>query len=211
TLEPSASKYTVKVFARLADESCRDEPSFEHVYHVWPTYDGAAGDPDSLAIAHDAPEIVGWATGYVAPIEYGEGVDDEWRTPELALGEATGNALDVVSLGNGGQLTLTFDPPIADSEGPDLAVFGNSFGPTFLELAYVEVSSNGKDFERFDSAYLGESDISAFGTHEPSLMGGLAGKHQAKFGTPFDLGLLRYRRSVQEGRVDLGAIAYVRF
>ena len=211
TLETRASKYAVKVFARQSDPACRDEPSFEHIYDVWPAYDGAAGEPDALAVPHDAPEIVGWAADYVTPIDYGNDVDQAWRNPELALGEATGDTLDVVSLGNGGQITLIFDPPIADGSGADFAVFENGFSATFLELAYVEVSSNGEDFERFDSAYLGESAISAFGTQQASLMGGLAGKHAAKFGTPFDVALLRYRDSVQKGIVDLGAIAYVRF
>jgi hypothetical protein len=79
-----------------------------------------------------------------------------------------------------------------------------------LELGFVEVSSNGVDFARFDSAYIGETELGSFGTQPPNLMAGLAGKHRQGFGTPFDLELLRFRSLVQSGAVDLAAITHVR-
>ena len=55
--------------------------------------------------------------------------------------------------------TVTFASPIYNGEGPDFAVFENGFDiddeydPTgvlhFLELAFVEVSSDGENFFRF--------------------------------------------------------------
>jgi hypothetical protein len=210
TLPVRSSAYFIKVFARIKEPDCLESASFEHLYEVRPSYDGAAEQPDSLAVPMSAPEIVGWATDYQEPIDYGTDIDEKFQTPELALGPALGDALDIVALGNGGVFTLSFDPPIANGEGADFAVFENSFSDTFLELGYVEVSSNGTDFVRFDSAYLGEDEVAAFGNHEAASIAGLAGKHRQGFGTPFDLDLLRYRPAVQRSLVDLSAIRHVR-
>jgi len=71
-----------------------------------------------------------------------------------ALGVAEGNSVDVLSLGDMGQATLTFDVEIEDGEGWDFAVFENSLDDTFLELAFVEVSSDGEDFYLFPAVSL---------------------------------------------------------
>lgn len=202
--------YALKVFARLADQSCRDTPRFEHIYEVRALYPGAAGDPASGAVEASDASIVAWASEVVEPVSYGSDLDDAFKTPELALGPAEGNSFDIVALGNGGSITLRFDPPIRNGDGPDFLVFENGFSDTFLEFGFVEVSSDGSEFVRFDSAYLGTEMVTAFGMQEPSLVAGLAGKHRQGFGTPFDLELLRYRTVVQLGRVDLGAVGYVR-
>jgi len=73
---------------------------------VLETYPPAAGQDGSTAIYKDDPAIQGWATGYVSPVSYGADLDDRWRTPERALGPAKGDSADVVSLGNGGSITL---------------------------------------------------------------------------------------------------------
>jgi hypothetical protein len=102
----------------------------------------------------------------------------------------------VVSLGDGGSITLGFDYAIANGVGPDFCVFENGFGVgerVFGELAYVEVSSNGTDFFRFPSVSLTPADPAAgdqvptFGTIDPTDVHNLAGKHGAMTGTPFDL------------------------
>ena len=63
-----------------------------------------------------------------------------------------------VSLGDGGTVVLTFPQPIGDVPGPDFAVFENGFkafdNSFFLELAHVEVSSDGVNFYRFPSSSL---------------------------------------------------------
>jgi hypothetical protein len=65
-------------------------------------------------------------------------------------------SLDVVSLGNGGSITLTFgDTSIVDGEGPDFIVFENAFyagGDTekpFAELGTVAVSEDGATWTEF--------------------------------------------------------------
>jgi hypothetical protein len=197
----------LKVFARVAGGECAER--FEHVYDVRDAYPTRAGEPESDAVALDDARITTWATGFVDPVSWGSDVDSPWRDPEQALGPAQGTSLDVVGLGNGGRIVLTFEPPIADGLGADLAVFENSFDDTFLELGFVEVSSDGTHFVRFDSAYLGQEPVSAFGRHEPSVVGGLAGKYRQGYGTPFDLSTLTGKPAVVQGAVDLGAIRFV--
>lgn len=172
-------------------------------------YAPAAGQPGSTGVHMDDPAFVGWATGYIDYIP-GRNVDAIWRTPGKALGKAIGSSYDVVSLGRGGQITLTFDPPIEDGEGWDFAVFENSFSDTFLELAYVEVSTNGQDFVRFDSISLTPNPVGGFGTVDPTDIDGLAGKYRQGYGTPFDLQDLAGKAEVLAGYVNLAQIGYVK-
>jgi len=172
-------------------------------------YAPAAGQPGSTAVHMDDPAFVGWATGYRDYIAGGN-VDTTWQTPEKALGKAVGGSYDVVSLGRGGQITLTFNPPIEDGEGWDFAVFENSFSDTFLELAYVEVSTNGQDFVRFDSISLTPNPVGGFGNVDPTDIDGLAGKYRQGYGMPFDLQDLAGKTEVLAGDVDLARIGYVK-
>ena len=149
-------------------------------------YAPAAGQDGSTAIYMEDEAFLAWATGYENYI-IGDNVNSSWQTPEKALGEAVGDSYDIVCLGRGGEITLTFDTPIADGDGYDFAVFENSFNDTFLELGYVEVSSNGTDFFRFDNDSLTESMVGGFGAVDPTNITGLAGKYKQGYGTPFDL------------------------
>lgn len=199
----------ITVFARVADPAC-DAGWFSHRYTVVAAYPGPAGTPDTTAIARDDPRIAGWAAA-VEALELGAGSDDpKLRDPARALGPAEGTALDAVSLGEGGTITLRFDPPIADGVGPDLAVFENGFSASFLELGIVEVSSDGVHFVRFDCASLGTSPLGPFGTLDTTLLAGLAGKYEQGHGTPFDLASLRARPEVQVGALDLARVTLVR-
>lgn len=208
TLELAALSGETRVVARVVDESCAPIWIFDALYNVQATYAPAAGQEGSTAIADDSALFVAWATGH-ASVNYGTDVNESFRTPEKAYGEPGGSA-DIVVLGNGGDITLTFDAPITNGEGADFAVFENSFSDGFLEIAFVEVSSDGENFVRFDSAYLGTDPVSAFGSHSPTLMGGLAGTFRAMFGSPFDLQWLSNKPEVADGRVDLDAITHVR-
>ncbi len=152
-------------------------------------YAPAAGQVGSTAVSKDDPGIVAWATGYQNYIA-GTDVDTTWQTPGKALGPAAGTSFDVVSLGNGGQITMTFAQPITDGAGADFAVFENAFSDTYLELAFVEVSSDGVNFFRFPTHSLTASPVSAFGNVDPTDISGFAGKYRQGFGTPFDLSLL---------------------
>jgi len=199
----------VRVFARIADPDCPDPEVFAFTYQVQPLYPPAAGEEGSPAVAADDEDIVGWATG-VEDVSFGAEVDDQWRDSEAALGPAEETASGIVSLGRGGSITLSFDPPIADGPGFDLAVFENGFTDDYLELGLVEVSSDGANFLRFAHAYLGEEPVDSFGLLDTTLVGSLAGKYRRGFGTPFDLAVFTQTAEVREGVVDLQAIRYVR-
>ncbi|HDM76415.1 MAG TPA: PEP-CTERM sorting domain-containing protein [Deltaproteobacteria bacterium] len=149
-------------------------------------YAPAAGQPGSTAIHMDDPAFIAWATGWENYLP-GDYVNDTWKTPEKALGPAVGTSYDIVCLGRGGEITMTFDTPIADGEGWDFAVFENSFNDTFLELAYVEVSSDGEHFFRFPNDSLTSSPVGPFGSVDPTNIDGLASKYRQGYGTPFDL------------------------
>jgi hypothetical protein len=157
----------------------------------------------------DDPAIVDWADG-VAEYLPGDEIDATWQNADEALGPAEGSSFDIVCLGRGGEITLTFDPPISNGDGWDLAVFENGFRDTFLELAFVEVSSNGVDFVQFDGASLTLIPVPAFGSLDPTDVDGLAGKYRQGYGTPFDLQDLADKASVTSGLVDLDAITHVR-
>jgi hypothetical protein len=145
-----------------------------------------AGDEVDPYLDKSSSLIQAWATGYTgyAP---GENVSDSWENPTEALGQAEGNAYDVVSLGDGGQITLTFSRPIIDGPDYDFAVFENSFSSSFLELAYVEVSSDGEHFVRFRSQSLTSQADGTGGKMDADEITGLASEHKQGRGTQFDL------------------------
>ena len=149
-------------------------------------YAPAAGQPGSTAFHMDDPAFVGWATGYENYL-VGSDCSANWQTPEKALGKAVGTSHDIVSLGRGGEITLLFDNAIKNGQGYDFAVFENGFSDTFLDLAWVEVSSDGENFFRFDNDSQTTSPVAAFGTVDPTNLTGLAGKYKQGYGTPFDL------------------------
>jgi hypothetical protein len=127
-------------------------------------------------------------------------VDATWQQPEEALGPAGTETGGVAVLGRGGEITLTFARPLTDGTGPDFAVFENGFASGFLELAYVEVSSDGEHFVRFPAYSLTAEPVPGFGTIDPTLITGLAGKYRLGYGTPFDLGILEtaYQAAVKK-------------
>ncbi|MDO9511899.1 MAG: T9SS type A sorting domain-containing protein [Bacteroidales bacterium] len=127
--------------------------------------------------------------------------------PESATGKAEGNANEVLSLGDGGSATLCFPNGIRNGEGFDFAVFENSFNDDFLELALVEVSSDGQNFYRFPSVSLTqtESQVATFGTLDATKIHNLAGKYRMGFGTPFDLEDLK-----NTAGLDINRITHVR-
>lgn len=113
----------------------------------------------------------------------------------------------VVSLGDSGVITLSFPHRIQNGVGPDFAVFENSFNSTYLELAFVEVSSDGNHFIRFPSTSLTPTVIQLGNDAimEATKIDNLAGKYKAGFGTPFDLELLK-----DSSNLDLQNIKFVR-
>jgi len=153
-------------------------------------YAPVAGSIGTTAMHKDSSAFTDWASA--CTIERG------WKNiTDTTLGKtSTGDIYSateksgingVVSLGDGGSAILTFSSPIINGNGPDFAVFENAFNNTFLELAHVEVSSDGINYFRFESFSLSQintqiiSDVNATGIQN------LAGKYRAQFGTPFDL------------------------
>ncbi|MES2514637.1 MAG: T9SS type A sorting domain-containing protein [Bacteroidota bacterium] len=150
------------------------------------------GQTGTTAMYKDSSAFVGWATNckvirglqdISAPGSGYANVGDS--TSALSIAGTTG----IVSLGDGGQAILQFAAPIIDLPGFDLAVFENSFDNTFLELAFVEASSDGINFFRFPA--VSNTDTSAqtgsFGSTDATLINNLAGKYKGLYGTPFDL------------------------
>ena len=206
------------------------------------TNDGIQGFVDEKV----NPVFKGWATSVVEyqPYDLQEIIDyasNPWSggnvyyDPEKALGEVTGNNLDIVSLddmnqseidawlsdpdsSNGpGYVTLGFACGISNGQGYDFAVFENAFGSAtsvFAELGYVEVSTNGTDFARFDSVSLTEELVGGYGQIDPTDVYNLAGKHINAYGdsvgTGFDLEDLLNNALVLAGLVDLDDINFVR-
>ena len=181
----------------LTEKGCNDNP--------WSELIAVVEEP----IDKDDEKIVAWASGYENYI-VGEGVTEEWQTPEKALGKAVGDSYDVVVLGDGGSIVLTFAKPITDGVGADFAVFENSFNDGFLELGTVEVSSDGENFVAFDHFYLGLEKIGGTGSHDASLIWGFAGKFRQGKGTMFDLADLKGKPEVVDGSVNLEAITHIK-
>lgn len=162
-------------------------------------YAPAAGEPGSTAISYDDSRFVGWATnvelqrGYVdigdTSIYYGNSNKATFGTENDAVGPATNLTTDVVSLGDSGIAIVTFAAPLKNGLGPDFAIFENGLSNTFLELAHVEVSSDGINYYRFPShsETQTESPIGGFGMLEPTYLNNFAGKYKVGYGTPFDL------------------------
>ena len=154
------------------------------------------GQAGSTAVSMSSNAIVAWADGYL-DMQYGASVATTFQTPEKALGPAEDNSFDIVSLGRGGQITLTFPHGISDGSGVDFAVFENSFSDTFLELAHVEVSSDGTNFVRFPNYSATPGAVGGFGAVDTTKIHGLAGKYRRGYGTPFDLNELRIAHNAQ--------------
>ncbi len=150
---------------------------------------------DADGIASTNAGLLCWADGWTNYLP-GTNVTVQWQTPANATGAAQGDlgglgaTNGVVSLGDGGSIVLSFPVPITDGPGPDFAVFENAFSPDFLEVAFVEVSSDGANFFRFPNHCLETNWIdtySATNATDPAAYGGFAGKHVQGSGTPFDL------------------------
>jgi hypothetical protein len=119
---------------------------------------GACGGDDEDG--HEA--CVPWATSLVA-FDAGEGAGyGADGLPGVVLGppdggKSTQGALDVVSLGVGGTITLELGCPVVDGDGPDLFVYENPFvvagGPrVFADPAEVAVSVDGETWAAFPCA-----------------------------------------------------------
>lgn len=176
-------------------------------------YAPAANETGTTALFKDSAAFVNWANLVVA-IERGPRNIAVAGSPSVdfgeetnALGKAEGNGTEVVSLGDGGTIVLGFPHPIRDGAGHDFAVFENSFDHDFLELAHVEVSTDGLRFVRIPSVSLTptEEQIGGFGTLRADQIHNLAGTYMQGYGTPFDL-----QDVADSSGIDLENIRYVK-
>ncbi len=163
----------------------------------------------SDGIHKDSSLLKSWATGYEA-VKYGKDFSsDRFKKPENAIGKADADqSSGFVSLGTGGSIVLTFRHPVTDGAGYDFAVFAENFNDTALDLAFVEVSSDGLNFIRFDNVSLNTPE--SFGAVDSSKIDGFAGKYRTGYGTAFDLSRLSGKPETENGTVNLKRITHVR-
>lgn len=161
------------------------------------------------------PALGVWADGtagfMVGPMDYNDpGAGDAgYGMPADVLGPSG----SVFSLGDGGWITLTFPAPIVDGPGDDLVVFENGFeynGGVYMELGFVEVSSDGATFARMPALCRRADQPGGWDVSSPGDFYNLAGNFAG--GTGFDLADLVAcgDPDVLSGAVDLQRITHVR-
>ncbi|MDG1849479.1 MAG: T9SS type A sorting domain-containing protein [Flavobacteriales bacterium] len=176
---------------------------------VFAQFSPIIGEEGCIAIHMDSPLFTSWA-------EKGE-LERGWMNiADTTLGKVTFGEIDfaygapdpaVLSLGDGGSATFFFQETLFDGEGYDFAVFENAFDNYFLELAFVEVSSDGEHFFRFESQSVTsrEAQLGSFDLLATEKLHNLAGKYPAQWGTPFDLNEMK-----DHPGLDIYAISHIR-
>ena len=180
---------------------------------LWAQFAPAQDQPGTTAMHADSSAFVAWATGCTVErgpmrIDRPENGLASYGADSLALG-MPGGTYDVVSLGDGGTATLTFESPIYNGEGPDFAVFENGFANAVnpdtwaLELGFVEVSSDGVNFFRFPAVtYVQtETQLGNAGSIVPAQLHNFASKYGAFYGTPFDLDEVEDNELLDKNRI----------
>ncbi len=160
------------------------------------------------------PALAAWASEVV---ELVRGPQD-YQDPSLgdasygSPGDLLGSAGTPVSLGDGGHVTVTFPVAVVDGPGDDLVVFENGFAwnGVYMELGFVEVSSDGVNFARLPALCRRASQPGPWDTSDPADFYNLAGNFVG--GTGIDLHdlVLAGDPLVADGTVDLQHILYVR-
>jgi hypothetical protein len=171
-------------------------------------YAPAAGQPGSTAIAYNDAGLIAWGSynGQLTRgqkdisdpggplVTFGIPVEAVKRADAIDLASIS-NENNVVSLGDGGSITLIFNDPIFNGPSWDFAVFENGFDDFFLELGFVEVF-DGDTWARFPThsqtqftTQIDQADQN-FDQLDPTNLNGFAGKYRGGFGTPFDLSVL---------------------
>ena len=146
-------------------------------------------------------------------------------------GMSCGCTNDILTLGNGGMVTVGFNVVIVNGVGYDFIIFENPFLVTentdevFAELVYVEVSSDNVSFARFPSISTTAAPVGNKGININNVTN-LGGVHPVLAhvlendldpfnpdeagGDPFDLDDLLNDPLVQNGLVNLDNINYIR-
>ncbi len=176
--------------------------TFSAAMPVWGQFAPAAGENGSDAIHKDNNIFTSWAKnctverGYIKISDTSFTYEDNNKatlgSPSDATGKPDGS---VISLGDNGFAIIEPETPVANLEGADFAVFENGFKSMeppqqyFLELAFVEVSSDGERYVRFPAISNTQTatQTSTFGQTDPTQIHNFAGKYIKNYGTPFDL------------------------
>ncbi len=183
----------------------------------FPPQVGFAG---TTAIHKDNSVFIEWATsvnitlGYQNVANVSSGFAN-FGSENDAIGIADGTP-NIVSLGDGGEAIVQFEHAITNGNGYDFAIFENGFLEqegselAFLELAFVEVSTDGVEYVRFPA--ITEIDatnqIDGFGFINARYLHNFAGKYINNYGTPFDLQDLL--PLISGTTVDLNNINYIK-
>ncbi len=179
---------------------------------IWAQFDPAGGQDGSKAVHRDNASISYWGDSVSLSLGY---TRINASNPVVVTTGEENDALNMadnrtVSLGDGGTATYYLSREIQNIDGPDFVVFENGFewvGGYFLELAFVEVSSDGNRFVRFPAQSEADTtkQIENLAYMECEWYHNLAGKHQAPYGTPFDLEELK-----DSVGLNINAISHVR-
>ncbi len=184
-------------------------------------YSAPANDPTN---PYDAPiskndsAIIEWANT-VVDYSPAPGVGSNFQNPTTGYGSLGDLTAEQIAAGVlPGSITVGFETGIGNGAGDDFAVFENGFtygspNGLFMELAYVEVSSDGIYFARFDSTSTNTAPVAGsggFSGWDTTNVYNLAGKNQGGWGTVFDLEELTGHALVTGGMIDLDNIQYVR-
>lgn len=170
---------------------------------------GCGSEPPLATASASAPAALGYATRVVSFTKGEKGGFHEELLPGVVLGPPRGNgccagSLDVLSLGNGGEIVLAFEHDIVDGPGTDFLVFENSFevsgDPTNVvaEPAEVSVSMDGVHWTAFPCTATKFPYGTCAGWHPvyASPDQPLDPEHpEAAGGDPFDLATIGVRRA----------------
>ena len=155
------------------------------------SFEPLPGEVGSIAIHKDSSVFIDWGEtvvinrGPMSLLDTGLGNAD-FGLDNDGVGMADGV---VVSLGDGGTATISFMNLIMNGPGYDFAIFENGFTDNYLELAFVEVSSDGVNYFRFDAISETPTDVQKGNADfiDCRFVNNLAGKYRVNYGTPFDL------------------------
>lgn len=139
------------------------------------------------------------------------------KMPNIVLGPPAGGgedkgSTDVVSLGTGGEIVLSFEPNVlVDGPGPDLLVFENAFYASgadkpFAEIAEVSVSEDGSTWHTFPCTATAYPWGSCAGWHTVSPEASSSLDPAQAGGDPFDLADLGVSRARFVRIVDKGGM-----
>jgi hypothetical protein len=152
----------------------------------------AVGQPGTSAIHKDSSIIINWVK--YCTVSRGPQDISMLSNGNVSIGSESNvvgvaDGISSMSLGDGGSAICEFAYTIKDDAGPDFAVFENSFVDYFLELAFVEASSDGIHYFRFPASSLTDTSeqVGTFDSLRCTLIHNLAGKYVANYGTPFDI------------------------